>query len=73
MSPTGFGSPGVNVPISGAPPDKLPGPDREEQVIYAQHKTALLRTARQGHSFNSPDYITEGVFPIFVDDQWKML
>ena len=60
MPPTGFGSPVVSVPILSIPSRQAPGPDREEQVTYAQHKSALLR-ARQGH-FNSPNYITEGVF-----------
>ena len=60
MPPTGFGSPVVSVPILSSPSGQAPGPDREEQVTYAQNKSALLR-ARQGH-FSSPDYITEGVF-----------
>ena len=60
MPPTGFGSPVVSVPILSSPSRQVPGPDREEQVTYAQHKSALLR-ARQGH-LSSPDYITEGVF-----------
>ena len=58
--PTGFGSPVVNVPILSSPSRQAPGPDREEQVTYAQHKSAFL-SAMQGH-FNFPGYITEGVF-----------
>ena len=60
MPPTRFGSPVVSVPILSIPSRQAPGPDREEQVTYAQHKSALLR-ARLGH-FSSPDYITDGVF-----------
>ena len=69
MPPTGFGSPVVSVPILSIPSRQAPCPDREEQVTYAQHKSALLST-RQGH-FNSPDYITEVYFPIFVDRSMK--
>ena len=65
MLPTGVGSPAVSVPILSIPSRQAPCPDREEQVTYAQHKSALLST-RQGH-FNSPDYITEVYFIIFVD------
>ena len=60
MLPTGFGSPVVSVPILSSLSRQAPSPDREEQVTYAQHKSALLR-ARQGH-LSSPDYITEHVF-----------
>ena len=69
MPPTGFGSPVVSVPILSSPSRQAPGPDREEQVTYVQHKSALL-SARQGH-FNSPAYITEVYFPIFVDRSMK--
>ena len=65
MPPTGIGSPVVSVPILSIPSRQAPCPDREEQVTYAQHKSALLST-RQGH-FSSPDYITEVYFIIFVD------
>ena len=72
ISPTGFGSPGVNVPILSSPSRQAPGPDREEQVTYAQHKSAFL-SATQGH-FNFPGYITEGVFsPICWQINGKML
>ena len=60
MLPTGVGSPVVSVPILSSPSRQVPSPDREEQVTYAQHKSALL-SAGQGH-FNSSNYITEGVF-----------
>ena len=60
VPPTGFGSPVISVPILSSPSRQVPGPDREEQVTYAQHKSALLR-ARQGH-LSSPDYITEVLF-----------
>ena len=69
MPPTGIGSPVVSVPILSIPSRQAPCPDREEQVTYAQHKSALLST-RQGH-FSSPDYITEVYFPIFVDRSMK--
>ena len=69
MPPTGFGSPVVSVPILSSPSRQAPGPDREEQVTYAQHKSALFST-RQGH-FNFPDYITAVYFPIFVDRSMK--
>ena len=65
MPPTGIGSPVVSVPILSSPSRQASGPDREEQVTYAQHKSALF-SARQGH-FSSPDYITEVYFIIFVD------
>ena len=65
MLPTGVGSPVVSVPILSSRSRQAPGPDREDQVTYAQHKNALL-SARQGH-FSSPDYITEVYFIIFVD------
>ena len=69
MPPTGFGSPVVSVPILSSPSRQASGPDREEQVTYAQHKSALF-SARQGH-FNFPDYITAVYFPIFVDRSMK--
>lgn len=53
MPPTGFGSPVVSVSILRSPSRQAPSPDREGQVTYVQHKSALL-SARQGH-FNSPD------------------
>ena len=46
MLPTGFGSPVVSVPILSIPSRQAPGPDREEQVTYAQHKVPFSEPGR---------------------------
>ena len=44
--PTGVGSPVVSVPILSSPSGQAPGPDREEQVTYAQHKVPFSEPGR---------------------------
>ena len=46
MLPTGFGSPVVSVPILSSLSRQAPGPDREEQVTYAQHKVPFSAPGR---------------------------
>ena len=46
MPPTRFGSPVVSVPILSSPSGQAPGPDREEQVTYAQHKVPFSAPGR---------------------------
>ena len=46
MLPTGVGSPAVSVPILSSPSRQVPGPDREQQVTYAQHKSPFSGPGR---------------------------
>ena len=46
MPPTRFGSPVVSVPILSSRSRQAPGPDREEQVTYAQHKVPFSEPGR---------------------------